>query len=411
MGVIRLENVSKGAKFADGRSHSPVPAAVARHAGPHRRLRPGHLRALGIRGSRRRCSPAAAGSDRVQQLRVGLVAETGNFDAPGGGEVQFVETLRALEQLGVAARWWQPGRDRLDDVDCLHLFGSHCGWLALIAEARRAKKRLALSPIAWFDAASRWHSQQPLTRRLRGVAGHAARSLFPRFPCWRRRLYQAVDVLLPNSEAEAVQLVRYFAVRRQRIRIVPNGANPRLAAASPGEFARRVGGAGFVLCAGRIEPRKNQLALIRALAGTGVRLVVLGDAAPGQQSYYDSCRREATENVQFLPAISHDDPLLASALAACGCLVLPSWFETPGLVAIEAAASGTPLVLTGRGATREYFGRHASYVSPADLAGIRAAVMQALGRQRDPLLAELVCQRYTWQAAARATREAYATLI
>ena len=73
--------------------------------------------------------------------------------------------------------------------------------------------------------------------------------------------------------------------------------------------------------------------------------------------------------------------------------------------------TGTPLVLTSRGATKEYFGPLATYVSPHDDRGIRDAVMQALGRNRDPLLADLARQRYTWQAAARATREAYATLI
>jgi glycosyltransferase involved in cell wall biosynthesis len=343
--------------------------------------------------------------------RIGLVAGSNRFDAPGGGEVQLVETLHALGELGVAARLWQPNRDGLDDVDCLHLFGSHREWLPLIARARSAGKRVALSPIAWFDLASRWQEPASLVRRIRGVSGQLVRIVAPRAPSWRRQLYHAADVLLPNSQAEATQLERYFRVPAKRIRVVPNGADPRLADSSPGPFAERVGGPGFVLAAGRIEPRKNQLGLIRALSGQGVRLVILGSVVPGYESYENACRRSASDNVQFLPAISHDNPLLGSALAACGCLAVPSWFETPGLIALEAAMSGTPLVLTNRGATREYFGPLASYVEPGDLVAIRDAVVQALGRGRDPLLADLARQRYTWQAAARATREAYATLV
>ncbi len=36
--------------------------------------------------------------------------------------------------------------------------------------------------------------------------------------------------------------------------------------------------------------------------------------------------------------LDHDDPLLASAYAAARVFALPSWFETPGLAALEAAA-------------------------------------------------------------------------
>jgi len=109
--------------------------------------------------------------------------------------------------------------------------------------------------------------------------------------------------------------------------------------------------------------------------------------------------------------LEHDDPLLASAYAACGCVVLPSWFETPGLVAIEAAMSGVPLVLPRGGSAREYFGEHAAYVAPNDLTGLRRAVCAARTRGRSHQLAELARRSYSWRSAALATREAYETLL
>lgn len=384
----------------------PPPAKLA---GPRRRLRPAHLRAFGIRQENER--RALRGPACRKEQRIGLVAGANRFSAPGGGEVQLIETLRALGGLGVAARSWLPRRDTLDDVDVLHLFGSLREWQPLIAQARALKKRVVLSPIAWFDLASRWREAAPLATRVRGAVGHLVRAALPVIPTWRRRLYHLVDLLLPNSQAEAAQLEHYFGVPCQKIRVVPNGANPDISDAGPKRFADRVGGPGFVLAAGRIEPRKNQLALIRALSGQPVRLVILGDPVPGFADYFTSCRRAARDNVLFLPAVSHDDPQLASALSACGCLALVSWFETPGLVALEAGMSGTPLVLTDRGATQEYFGPLANYVAPNDIAGIRASVMQALKRGRDPALAEWTRQRYTWAAAARVTRDAYATIV
>src|SRR5690606_26961532 len=91
---------------------------------------------------------------------------------------------------------------------------------------------------------------------------------------------------------------------------------------------------------------------------------------------------EAGPNVTFLARLPHDGQLLASCYAACRCLVLTSLFETPGLVALEAAAQGVPLVLTDRGCTREYFGHHACYVSPLDWAAIRQAVESAATQPR-----------------------------
>jgi glycosyltransferase involved in cell wall biosynthesis len=333
------------------------------------------------------------------------------LDAPGGGEIQMLALTRALPDVGVPGRLWRPWEESLAGADVLHLFGSHPEHLALVEAAHRQGVRVVLSTIAWFDLASYWREPRSVSMRLRAAAGFLARAACPRLPSWRRRLYHAVDLLLPNSKAEADQLIRYFGVPAGRIHVVPNGADPRFADARPDLWVEQTGVRGFVLYAGRIEPRKNQLGFLRAMRGTGVPTVVLGDLVPGHEPYLAECRRVAGPNVRFVDRIDHDDPLLASAYAACGCLALASWFETPGLVAIEAAMSGTPLVLPEGGSAREYFGPNALYVRPNDEAGIRWAVLRALARGRDRQLAELVRRSFSWNAAAEATRQAYLKVL
>ncbi|NQT12265.1 MAG: glycosyltransferase [Planctomycetes bacterium] len=230
-------------------------------------------------------------------------------------------------------------------------------------------------------------------------------------PSWRRKLYHAVDLLLPNSNAEADQLVRHLQAPTDRIHVTPNGADERMARADPAPFVKRFGTRDFLLSAGRIEPRKNQLGLLRAMQGTKVPIVVLGDAVPGYEWYARNCRRAAGSNVRFVGRLDHDDPLLSSAYAACGCLVLASWYETPGLVALEAGMSGVPLVLPEGGCAREYFGDKAGYVRPNDLAGIRREVLRALCRGRSPGLAQHVRDNFSWAAAAQATLAGYRKVI
>jgi glycosyltransferase involved in cell wall biosynthesis len=372
-----------------------------RHPTSRKRLNAAHLREL----------MASGGAQATPALKVLLAGRLTAMAAPGGGETQLLAMARSLPQAGVEAELWRPWEHSLADFNCLHLLGSDPAHLDVVLAARRAKLPVVLSTIAWFDPANVWREPRPLWYQLAATGKFLARSAWPQMPGWRRRLYQSADLLLPNSQAEADQLVRYFGVERRRIHIVPNGADERFAEASPAAFSRLVGGRRFVLYAGRIEPRKNQLGFLRAMRNTDVPVVVLGDVVPGYEAYRDACRRVASENVRFIDSLRHDDPLLASAYAACGCLVLASWFETPGLVALEAGMQGAPLVLPARGCAREYFGQWADYVEPNDLRGIRRAVLAAVERPRSPELAELVRSHYTWKAAANATREAYDKVV
>ncbi|HEV3341438.1 MAG TPA: glycosyltransferase [Pirellulales bacterium] len=340
-------------------------------------------------------------------MNVLLAGKLTGMAAPGGGEVQLQAMARELPQVGVNARLWRPWEESLSAIHCLHLFGSEPEHLSVVEVARQKGIPVVLSPIAWFDLASCWRDATNWRRRGAACTKFLVRSALPKLPSWRRRLYQAVDLLLPNSQAEAEQLIRYFGVPADRIRVVPNGAERRFASPDSQPFIERIGYRDFILYAGRIEPRKNQLGFLRAMQGVVVPIVVLGNVVPGQQAYARACRRAAGPNVQFQAALNHDDPLLASAYAACGCLALTSWYETPGLVALEAAMSGTPLVLPRGGCAREYFGGLASYVSPSDVEGIRRAVLDALTAGRSQQLASLVREHFTWRTAAWVTREAY----
>ena len=351
----------------------------------------------------------------VHEIDALLAGGLAAWDSPGGGEIQMLATAEHLSSVGVRARWWRPWEDRLEGIDCLHLFGSLPEHLPVVEAARRQNVPVVLSPIAWFDLAGYWRGPRRLAGRVAACTRFALRAAWPRCPSWRRGLYHEVDLLLPNSNAEADQLVRYFQVPTERIHVVPNGADARFAHGRARQFTQRFtqrfGMRDFVLCAGRIEPRKNQLGLLRAMRGTDVPIAVLGDVVAGHESYLAACRRVAGPEVRFIGRIEHDDPVLADAYAGCGCLALASWFETPGLVALEAAISGVPLVLPTGGCAREYFGDDAQYVKPGDRRGIRRAILAALARDRNPALAERTRHDFTWTAAARATREAYKKVI
>jgi len=99
----------------------------------------------------------------------------------------------------------------------------------------------------------------------------------------------------------------------------------------------------------------------------------------------------------FLGRVSSE--MLASCYDGAKVHALPSWYELPGLVSIEAAARKVPCVVTDYGTIRDYLGDNAYYCSPGDTHDIRDAVERAfLTPRSEALLADV--SRFTWQNSA-----------
>jgi glycosyltransferase involved in cell wall biosynthesis len=212
---------------------------------------------------------------------------------------------------------------------------------------------------------------------------------------------------LPNSHAEARQLSQLFAVDPGRISIVPNGVSGAFRWASPGLFRERFGHEEFVLSVGRVEPRKNTLSVIRAVRSLGLPLVIVGEAPSEWSSYLQKCREAGADRVTWLGHLAHEDPLLASAYAAARVFALPSWFETPGLAALEAGLAGAGVVVTPLGSTREYFGHRVVYARPSRLNEIAEAIGRCWTDGPDADLAGFVASNYLWPDVAKRTAEVH----
>jgi glycosyltransferase involved in cell wall biosynthesis len=369
---------------------------------------------LAQQGATSRETAAVSRRSATRPAQVLLAGRLTALSCFGGADMPMLALARALPDVGVAARFWRPWEDPLAEAGCLHLFGTAEEFLPVVEAARQEGVPVVLSPLAWLADADRpadFPGRQPLRRKVTAWAGYVGRSVCPRWPSRRRQLYRTVDLLLPNSHAEAQQLIRKFQVPSQRVHVVPQGADPRLASADPEPFAARVGSRHFVLYVGSIEPRNNQLGFLLAMRGEDVTIVFLGDPVADCQWYEAECRHTAGPQVHFVAGTAAGDPLRASALAACGCLVVASGVEAPERIALEGGMSGAPLVLFQESPADEYFGHQAIYVEADDLRAVRYGVLAALARKRSASLAEHVRTYFSWSAVAKATREAYGKVL
>lgn len=163
-----------------------------------------------------------------------------------------------------------------------------------------------------------------------------------------------------------------------------------------------------IIIVGRIEGGKNQLNVIKALAGSNYQLTIIGKPAVNQMSYYHECQKVASgySNIHFIEEhLEHEK--LASIYKAAKVHVLASWFETTGLVSLEAAIMGCNIVITKKGDQEEYFKDMAYYCEPDDVASIKKAILMAFNENVNDKLKSYILENYTWEKAAFQTLESY----
>ena len=224
------------------------------------------------------------------------------FDCPGGGEVLLRKSKEALERAGVEVLLFDPWAPQLDAADVVHYFSVQGGSMNFCAHVKKRGLPLLISPVLWLTDAS-----------------------VPLLPIAEiRDLLHLCDVVLPNSRAELEQLTSFFGLDRRKFVVTPCGIDAAFTRpADAGLFRRRFGIDGpFLLNVANIEPRKNQLRLIRATRGLGVGLVILGNVR--DPDYYDACLREGEGFVRHLGYLEHGSELLRAAYQACELFVLPS---------------------------------------------------------------------------------------
>jgi len=318
----------------------------------------------------------------------------------GGGPSVVYNLAAGLADLGVTITfhdYWKHDPKAFDLIHYFSCYDSH-NWLRRSPE----DPPLVVTPISWF--------QYPLRARLKRRLKTWARM------AWHRTANQfrfgEPEVIpahwFPNSDGEGQYLAEWFRIPRNRMTNVPHGVHRRFAEGDGAAFERAHGIRDFVLCVGRYEyPRKNQLALIESLQGTGVPLVLIGSSEPGHEWYFEQCRKAAGPETRFLPPMPHDDPIFRSAFHACKVIVQPALLESPGLAGLEGALGGANVATTDGGSTREYYRDCAWYFNPTDRIAMREAVLAAFQAPRDGRMKKRALELYTWDKIAAVQKAAY----
>jgi glycosyltransferase involved in cell wall biosynthesis len=319
----------------------------------------------------------------------------------GGDTIHAVRTAEELRRLAVQVDVSGELAPDLSPYDLVHLFNTEViePTFRHALRARACGVPIVLSPVFWRGESIRDESFALIDRENASRREWATRAI----------VYGLADVLVPNSLAEADVIRARFPVVSENVVVARLGVEPVFAHGDGKGFSRRhaLPYRGFVLCAARIEPRKNQHRLIAVCAELDLPLVLVGAVYEDRRAYADECRRRAElrgADVRFLPSLETAE--LADAFAAARVHALPSLWESVGLSSVEAALAGCNVVSTVHCGVREYLGDHAWYCDPESDDGIRDAVSAAFAAELGDEL-RAVAARSTWRESARATLAAY----
>ena len=227
-------------------------------------------------------------------------------------------------------------------------------------------------------------------------------------------LARSSDALIACSASMAAEIAELFGPDLADISVIPNGID-----SSRWPFAKRHShdGPPELLYFGRLEYEKGVHDAIAALprirrTHPGTTLTIAGEGT--QQAWLVDVARKhkVLRAVRFTGRADHEE--LLRLLHRADIAVLPSHYEPFGIVALEAAAAGTPLVTSDAGGLGEAVidGRTGLSFPAGDIAALASAVRTALddpaAAQRRALAArKRLTADFDWGTVANRTAGVY----
>lgn len=356
-------------------------------------------------------------------MKIAMVARNTLYSSPGGDTVQIEKTAKYLQLMNIDVDIiLTKEKINYEKYDLLHFFNlirpsdilPHFGKanrfvvstiFVEYTESEKITGTITRRILARFFSPGFIEYIKVIARGVKGKEKVNLLYLLLGHKRSMRLLFSRASAVLPNSKSELKRCITYLKVPPKNFGIVPNGIDCEdyQDVRIDKEFLNSV------ICVGRIERSKNQLNTIRAMNGLPYNCFIIGKPSLNDMRYYEKCKKEAKSNVQFMQHIPQNE--LFSIMKSAKVSVLASWFETTGLVSLEAAYLGCKLVITSKGDQKEYFGNYVEYCDPGNVDSIKQAIINAYSSKRQNELKRKIQEEYTWEKAAEATFDVYKRVL
>jgi glycosyltransferase involved in cell wall biosynthesis len=373
-------------------------------------------------------------------MKVLMLGRIDLFEKPGGDSIQVENTAKELRNLGIEVDIKTDLKCDMSGYDLVHIF--QLDWIPeiyfFVKRAKSFEKKIVFSAIHHninevkkfddeyafdFRRVSRFLFKDQFARdtfknvyRSTFDIRRLPPTIFSVFYGFKKMLRQILlwsDVVLVQTNLEAEDIKKTFEVDVSCIK-VPNGVGKNCFNNVYSKINLDI--EDYIISVGRIEPRKNQLNIIKAVemlrseTGNDIRLVLIGFLGKIKHFEYAHLFCKEIENKKWITHISKVPyELMPGYYRKAKVCVSASWFETTGLTSLEALFCGTNAVASGDRA-KECLGAHVSYCSPDDVLSIKNAIKKELLAPR-PVLDDKIRAEYTWENTAKKTLGVYEEVL
>lgn len=230
------------------------------------------------------------------------------------------------------------------------------------------------------------------------------------------------DHILADSQATKDDLVAVYALPPEKITVLLSGVDSRFHHTRLGILTIRsryaIGERPYIFTIGTVQPRKNYVRLVKAVArlrqaGYDLDLVISGGKGWLADPLYDAIRDEhMNAHVHFI-GFAHDADLPA-LYSGAEMVAFPSLYEGFGFPVLEGMACGTPVITSHVSSLPEVAGDAALLVDPLDIDALTDAMQRVLDdtQLRTDMVQKGYAQakRFTWDASARHLQQIYTQL-
>jgi len=362
----------------------------------------------------------------------------------GGDSFQMLLTKKYLEKTGTSVDVSTELNPDLNGYDIIHLFNITRVHETFIQfrNAKKNNKKIVLSPIYHSIFDIRNYENKNLTGIYKLIVKYLYKTdniqLFKtlyyvhKYPkiwySWitqfykgytnqQREILKNVDFILPNSNLEMSTIMQeLFNLEDIKLNyeITCNGVEDidYVESRRVLDLLNKNNLKNYVLCPGRIEPRKNQLNIIKALIEEKIPIIFVGGINRMHGSYFKEFLKQINRNKNLFYLGEFKQEEMNTFYKYAKVTVLASWFETTGLVGIEGGIMDCNVVMTIKGYTKEYYGDLVWYCDPENLTSIKEAVLSSYSVNRGvKKLSSRIKKMFTWENAARKTLEIYKKLV
>jgi len=274
--------------------------------------------------------------------------------AHGGFQIQIEQTKMALEEIGVEVewlRWW----DASQTGHVIHYFGRPSS--SYIDFAHQKGIRVVMAELL-TGLGSRSGNQRKLQKLLTDFSRRLLPSAFTARLSWDA--YRKADAIIALTAWERQLMIEMFDAPATRVHVVPNGVEDVFFQKPEGENAER---GEWLVCTATITERKRVLELAESATLALTPVWIIGTPYAKSDPYY----------LRFLEVVKQSDGIvryeggladrarMAEIYRSARGFVLLSTMESLSLSALEAAASGAPLLLSDLPWARSTFASDATY--------------------------------------------------